>query len=113
MGLLKSVARADRPDSPVNDQQAAKRFFVSGTVQGVGYRYFVRGAASRLGLSGYTKNLRDGRVEVYAIGSPGALRALRRELERGPRAAAVADVAELAAPLEGEFAGQFSIEPDA
>ena len=97
----------------MNDQQAAKRFFVSGTVQGVGYRYFVQGAASRLGLSGYTKNLRDGRVEVYAIGSPDLLRRLRRELERGPRAASVQDVAELDAPLQAEFADQFSIEFDA
>lgn len=42
--------------------------FVSGTVQGIGYRFFVRGQAEKLGVRGWVKNLRDGRVEVVVEG---------------------------------------------
>jgi len=47
-------------------KKQARRYFVSGLVQGVGYRYFTQDAADRLRLTGYVRNLRDGRVEVYA-----------------------------------------------
>ena len=73
----------------VSELSVAKRYFVSGRVQGVGFRYFVEGVASDLGLRGYTRNLADGRVEVYAIGPPGLLRELKGLLERGPRWATV------------------------
>jgi acylphosphatase len=82
-------------------------------VQGVGYRYFAQRTASRLGLSGYTKNLRDGRVEVYAIGPDAAIAKLRQELERGPDAATVSGVVENDAPLEAKYEKDFSIEYDA
>jgi acylphosphatase len=82
-------------------------------VQGVGYRYFAQRTASRLGLSGYTKNLRDGRVEVYAIGPVAAIAKLRQELERGPDAATVSGVVENDAPLEAKYEKDFSIEYDA
>jgi len=49
--------------------QHARRWFIGGRVQGVGYRYFAQRAASGLGLRGYARNLDDGRVEVYAIGA--------------------------------------------
>jgi acylphosphatase len=88
----------------------SRRYFVSGMVQGVGYRYFAMRAAQRLGLGGYAKNLPDGRVEVYAVGSASKLAEFRKELERGPQGAAVAAVAEEAAPLTPDFARGFSIE---
>ena len=44
----------------------ATRFLVQGLVQGVGFRYFVYRSADRLGLSGFVRNLPDGRVEVVA-----------------------------------------------
>ena len=47
---------------------AARRWFVRGRVQGVGYRYFAQEAAMALGLAGDARNLDDGRVEVYAAG---------------------------------------------
>ena len=56
-----------RLGATVGDERIAKRFFASGLVQGVGYRFFARRAAERLGVAGYAKNLRDGRVEVYAV----------------------------------------------
>jgi acylphosphatase len=53
---------------------------VSGNVQGVGYRYFVRGLAVAAGLAGSARNLFDGRVEVVLEGDDGAVRAAVAEL---------------------------------
>jgi acylphosphatase len=88
----------------------SRRFFVSGVVQGVGYRYFAMRTAQRLGLAGYARNLPDGRVEVYAAGASSKLAEFRAELERGPQGASVASVAEEEAPLNPEFEKRFSIE---
>lgn len=88
----------------------ARTYYVSGTVQGVGYRYFAQRVSIRLGLVGYAKNLGDGRVEVYVIGEQGQLAALKRELERGPRAASVAEVAEQEAEVEEKYTRGFTIE---
>jgi acylphosphatase len=79
-------------------------------VQGVGYRFFAQRVAAQLGLGGYAKNLRDGRVEIYAIGPNGALAQLRSRLERGPESASVADVAEEEAAIDPKFEENFSIE---
>lgn len=65
------------------------RFLVSGLVQGVGYRWFARRAAVRLGLSGVARNLPDGTVEVIAAGSVQALAEFEVELRRGPPSARV------------------------
>lgn len=88
----------------------ARTYYVSGTVQGVGYRYFAQKISMRLGLVGYVKNLGDGRVEVYAIGEREQLVALTKELERGPRAASVAEVAEEETEVEEKYAHGFTIE---
>ena len=82
-------------------------------MQGVGFRYFVQQLAERLGIAGYAKNLRDGRVEVYAIAPPPALEALRGELKRGPRGAMVSGVSEEDVAVDPEYAHDFSIERDA
>jgi acylphosphatase len=79
---------------------AAKRFFVRGRVQGVGYRWFVERAAAELGLNGYTRNLDDGRVEVYAVGPPAKLDELRQRLSVGPPFADVRGVDQQDAPVE-------------
>ena len=90
----------------------ARRFFVSGIVQGVGFRYFAQDEAERLHLSGYVRNLRDGRVEVYAIGSQENLARLRTLVERGPRGAMVQHVDEESADINPKFAQEFSITYD-
>jgi acylphosphatase len=97
----------------VHEELIAKRFYVSGLVQGVGYRYFAERAAQRVRVAGYTRNLRDGRVEVYAIGPVESLAVLLRDLERGPSGASVTSVAEEGATIESKFANKFSIEYDA
>jgi acylphosphatase len=85
----------------------AKRWFVSGAVQGVGYRFFVQHKASALGLTGWARNLDDGRVEVYASGSPERLSDLASALHVGPRMAHVMGVEEQDAEPDG--ASSFSI----
>jgi len=90
-------------------EKQAKRFFVSGRVQGVGYRYFAMDTAEQIGVTGYTKNLADGRVEVYAIGTSAQLRDLARELRRGPALAAVSDVDEAEAEVLLAFSSGFSL----
>jgi acylphosphatase len=90
----------------------ARRYLISGIVQGVGFRYFTQDEAERLRLSGYVRNLRDGRVEVYAIGSQEDLARLRTILERGPRGAMVQHVVEESAEIDPRFAEEFSITYD-
>jgi acylphosphatase len=90
----------------------AKRFYVSGAVQAVGFRFFAERVAARLGIAGYVKNLFDGRVEVYAIGSASQLEALKSELRRGPRMAGVDQVTENDAEILTEYSRGFSIERD-
>lgn len=97
----------------MQEETKAQRFFVTGIVQGVGFRYFVERAARRLNLAGYVRNLRDGRVEAYAIGSLEALASLRMSLERGPMGASVTGVSQELAEIEARFAQGFSIEYDA
>jgi acylphosphatase len=65
---------------------------VYGQVQGVGFRYFVVREAQMLGLHGYTRNERDGSVEVLAQGPRPALERLLDRLRQGPSASYVRDV---------------------
>ena len=62
----------------------ARRFLIRGRVQGVGYRYFAQKAAAQWNVSGYARNLEDGSVEVFAIGTAGQLSELAGTLRTGP-----------------------------
>ena len=74
---------------------------VSGSVQGVGYRWFVRGRAEAAGLAGSATNLPDGRVEVVLEGPAAAVDAVLTDLQ-GPRApGAVTRVDVRDEPVEG------------
>jgi acylphosphatase len=86
----------------------ARRWYVRGRVQGVGYRYFAQRAASELGLTGYARNLDDGRVEVYAAGPSEKLAQLAPLLHRGPRWAEVRGVEEQDAAVQ--VSGSFRID---
>ena len=86
---------------------AARRWFVRGRVQGVGYRYFAQHAAAALGLAGYARNLDDGRVEVYAAGPEARLSEMAGMLRTGPRWADVRGVEEQEAEVETR--GSFEI----
>ena len=93
----------------VSDAKQARRYFVSGIVQGVGFRYFTQHAAHKLGVSGYTRNLPDGRVEVYAIGSAEQLEKLRSALARGPISASVSEVVEEQADTDAGYGRGFVV----
>jgi len=67
----------------------ARCVLVSGVVQGVGFRYYTRKRASELGLSGWVRNLADGRVEVWVEGQPAPVEQLLEWLRRGPPGARV------------------------
>ena len=67
----------------------SRRFLVSGRVQGVGFRFFVEDAARREGVSGWVRNLPDGRVEAFAEGDGEAVDRLEAKVRRGPPGARV------------------------
>ncbi len=71
----------------------ARRFIVSGKVQGVFFRASAAREAGDLGLRGYARNLPDGRVEVLALGESPPLDAFADWLHRGPPLASVSAVA--------------------
>ena len=77
----------------------ARRYYVQGRVQGVGFRYFVERVAGELNVTGYTRNLDDGRVEVYAVGTADQLSELAGHLRMGPRFADVRGVEEMEAAV--------------
>lgn len=82
---------------------------ITGVVQGVGFRWFVRERARRLGISGWVRNLPDGSVEVAAAGDPRHLELLRAELQRGPRGAAVDRLQDVNGPLAEPLTAPFDI----
>jgi acylphosphatase len=61
-----------------------RRYRIRGGVQGVGYRYFVLGAARRMNVRGWVRNLADGSVEAEATAERDVLALFEAELRRGP-----------------------------
>ena len=85
----------------------ARRFVVSGRVQGVGFH--ARAAAAREGLRGFVRNLPDGRVEVEGEGDEAAMQRFERALRQGPPAGRVDAVTVTDMP-PGAAAPTFRIE---
>ncbi|HXG88170.1 MAG TPA: acylphosphatase [Vicinamibacterales bacterium] len=83
--------------------RGARRFLVSGRVQGVGFRYFTQDVARRHGLAGIVRNLADGRVEVVAEGGADALTHLEAAMWRGPSHARVEHVDVEMMPPSGAY----------
>jgi acylphosphatase len=67
----------------------ARRYVIGGRVQGVGFRYFTEAAAAREGITGWVRNMPDGRVEVVAEGDREAVERFERNIRHGPPAARV------------------------
>jgi len=72
--------------------RVARKLVISGRVQGVGFRWFTQDAASREGVTGWVRNLPDGRVEALVEGDAEAVTRVERALRSGPRGARVDDV---------------------
>jgi acylphosphatase len=84
----------------LSERKLAKMYRVRGRVQGVGFRYFVEHSAQTLGIRGWVRNVDDGSVEVYAVGSVAQLSDLSGLLRQGPRWAEVRGVEETESAVE-------------
>jgi acylphosphatase len=89
--------------------RVARRFLISGRVQGVGFRWFVHDMATRTGVSGWVRNLPDGRVEAWVEGEADAVTRVEAALHRGPRGARVETVSVDSEEPSGRESG-FSIK---
>jgi acylphosphatase len=91
-------------NNPMPEQQKLRLHAkITGYVQGVGFRYFVLQNANDLGLTGWVRNLWDGRVEVIAEGPHDDLNQLLVKLRRGPISAEVENVDYEFSDAKGEF----------
>jgi acylphosphatase len=72
--------------------RVARRFVITGRVQGVGFRYFTQDAALREGVTGWVRNLPDGEVEAVVEGEAEAVTRMERALRSGPRGSRVEQV---------------------
>lgn len=68
---------------------SCRQVFVSGRVQGVGFRYYTQEQARELGVTGWVRNLEDGRVEVWIEGDEARVAKMVAWLEHGPSHARV------------------------
>jgi len=82
-------------------KQTRAHAFISGKVQGVGYRYSTMNAAKELGLNGWVRNLPDSRVEAVFEGSSEIVEEIIRWCHTGPTAAVVKDVQVEYSEIEG------------
>jgi acylphosphatase len=81
----------------------ARKFLISGIVQGVGFRFFVMRAAARHQMRGTVRNMPDGRVEVVAEGDRDAMDEFKKELSTGPAMAEVSDIEETDLAVTGIY----------
>ncbi len=81
----------------------ARKFIISGEVQGVGYRFFAQRAAARHQVLGYVRNLKDGRVEAFAEGEAASVEAFKHDLATGPAHAFVENIEELNVESSGSY----------
>lgn len=89
--------------------EVARKFFIRGDVQGVGYRFFAQRAAARHQIVGYVRNCADGSVEAFAEGTAHGVEAFKHDLATGPQWAVVAQVEEINLEPTGQYSA-FRIE---
>ena len=83
--------------------RVARHYFVSGEVQGVGFRFFTQRVAARHQVVGYVRNLPDGTVEALVEGTPESVEGFKHELAAGPRHARVERVEEVNVEPTGHY----------
>jgi len=88
--------------------RVARRYLIGGRVQGVGFRYFAEDAARREGLSGWVRNLPDGRVEAAAEGDVESVDRFEHSIRHGPRGARV-DTFDVFDDVPSDQASGFSV----
>jgi acylphosphatase len=87
----------------------ARKFLISGEVQGVGFRFFAQRSAARHQVRGYVRNLADGRVEAFAEGPANAVEGFKHDLTAGPSYSSVEHLEETVLEPTGRYP-TFSIE---
>lgn len=85
--------------------KAGAHVFVSGMVQGVSFRYYTLQAAAHLSITGWVRNLPDGRVEAVFEGEQGDVDRMLAWCHEGPRSARVEHVEILPVAYSGEYEG--------
>ena len=87
----------------------ARKFLISGDVQGVGYRFFAQRAAAKHQVVGYVRNRPDGTVEALAEGPATSVESFKHDLLAGPQWALVQQVEEINLEPSGSYSS-FRIE---
>ena len=93
----------------MDPMKVARKFIISGVVQGVGYRFFTQRAAAEHQIVGYVRNLENGDVEVVAEGELQQMEDFKRKLMEGPRFSVVKNVEEIVLEPTGNYSS-FRIE---
>src|SRR5207248_1488198 len=94
-----------RPALFIVTMRIARRYLISGRVQGVGFRWFAERAAQRDNLHGWIRNLPDGRVEAFVEGDAEAIQRFAHAVGHGPAGARVEQVDAEAAEPTGRDTG--------
>ena len=94
----------------MTDEPVACRWFISGRVQGVGFRWYVQRSADEHGIHGWVRNLPDGRVEAVGKGDPDSMAEFHAALGRGPRLSHVENVDKRDIPHENVTDKRFYIK---
>ncbi|MCW0000687.1 acylphosphatase [Pararhizobium sp. YC-54] len=76
----------------MTDEAKAALVRITGRVQGVGFRFWTRGQAQRLGLTGWVRNEADGSVTALICGPAAAVSTMLERCWRGPPGASVANI---------------------
>ena len=90
--------------------RVARRYLISGRVQGVGFRYFVQSVARNLQVVGWVRNEPDGAVLAEAQGAAPAVEAFLAHVRQGPAHALVTEAAVTELPCREPAEGAFTIE---
>lgn len=85
--------------------QIARRYLITGRVQGVGFRYFTQRVAVQHGITGWVRNTPDGRVEVEAEGNVDAMHQFEGRISIGPAGAHVDQVTATEVAVEPTHSG--------
>ncbi|MGI8669892.1 MAG: acylphosphatase [Aridibacter sp.] len=84
-------------------EKIARKYYISGLVQGVSFRFFTQRAAAKHQIRGYVKNLEDGRVEAYAEGDEKEIKAFHEEILTGPTHSRVEKIEEIVEEPQGLY----------
>ena len=97
----------------MEESTLTKHYFISGRVQGVGFRAFCERKATQLKLAGWARNTNDGRVEVVVHGKPEWIAQFEQQLHQGPAHSQVKDVQQIDHPEVENFpTDHFEIRKD-